>query len=145
MKKLFAGVVIGFALLGGASAVFAQPGTTVNVTSNPGVTVNSVPSAPAGGVGQSTKLENPIQYDNLNDLVAAVLKAAVTVLMPFVVLAFIWSGFLFIRAQGNEEELREAKTAIYWSVIGAFILLGAWGFAEIIASTVSEVTGVMIN
>jgi hypothetical protein len=88
----------------------------------------------------SAQLQNPIITDTFSDFVALVLERAVEILMPFVVLAFIWSGFLFVRAQGNEKELEEAKRAIYWSVIGAFILMGAWGFAQIIGTTVSTLT-----
>jgi len=90
----------------------------------------------------ATTIQNPIKYDTFSQFVAAVTAAAVNVLMPFVVLAFIWSGFLFVKAQGNEKELETAKTAIWWSVIGAFILMGAWGFAQIIGSTVSTITNV---
>ena len=136
MKNFLKGLVIGSILMGSAGMALAQQGTNVNVQGSNGTTVNLV-----GGT-DGAKLENPIKYNDLSSFVAAVLKAAVQVLMPFVVLAFIWSGFLFVRAQGNEEQLSEAKTAIYWSVIGAFILLGAWGFAEIIAVTVSNITGV---
>lgn len=93
--------------------------------------------------GQTTiapTLENPIKYDNFSDFVAAVTKAAVNILLPFVVLAFIYSGFLFVKAKGNEKELETAKSAIKWSVVGAFILFGAWGFAQIISTTVTSIT-----
>lgn len=90
----------------------------------------------------SVKLENPLKdkYDTFSLFVAAVIHAAVDILLPFVVLAFIWSGFLFVRAQGKDTELTEAKKAIWWSIIGAFILFGAWGFAQIIGTTVSTIT-----
>ena len=96
-----------------------------------------------GGVsapGASTQLQNPIKYNTFSDFIAAVTKAAVVILLPFIVLAFIYSGFLFVKAQGNEAGLTEAKTAITYSMIGAFILLGAWGFAQIISQTVSTIT-----
>lgn len=83
---------------------------------------------------------NPIQYSNFSDFVAKITTTAANVLMPFVVLAFVYSGFLFIKAQGNQKGLEEAKTAIWYSIIGAFILFGAWGFAHIIGTTVSTIT-----
>lgn len=85
-------------------------------------------------------LQNPIKYNNFSDFVAAITQTAVQVLMPFVVLAFIYSGFLFVKAQGNEKELQVAKEYIKWSIVGAFILLGAWGFAQIIKTTISTIT-----
>lgn len=85
-------------------------------------------------------LKNPIKYDTFSAFVAAVTKTAVQVLMPFVVLMFIYSGFLFVKAQGNDKELKAAKDAIVWSVVGALILFGAWGFAEMIGKTVETFT-----
>ncbi len=92
------------------------------------------------GLSANTKLQNPIKYSTFSDFAAAVTKTAVQILMPFIVLAFIYSGFLFVKAQGNVAELEKAKTAIIYSMIGAFILLGAWGFAQIIGQTVSTLT-----
>lgn len=91
---------------------------------------------------ETTKLTNPIEYDTFSQLVAAVTKVAVSVLIPFVVLAFIYAGFLFVRAQGKPEEIKKAKEAMLWSVVGAFILLGAYGFAQIIGKTVSTITNI---
>ncbi len=105
-------------------------------TSPSGGTSGSSP----GGSMVSTKLSNPIKFGTFSEFAAGVTKTAVNVLMPFVVLAFIYSGFLFVKAQGNEKELETAKTAIWYSVIGAFILFGAWGFAQIISETVSTIT-----
>jgi len=106
-----------------------------------GLSVFYIPAS-AQGLNVTQRIENPIKYDNFSDFVAAVTEAAVKVLMPFVVLSFIYSGFLFVRAQGNEAELKTAKEYIKWSIVGAFILFGAWGFAEIIKTTVSSIANV---
>lgn len=124
MKKLFASMTVSFLL---ALPLFSLVHTTVYAQTAP--TTGNVPA-----------LQNPIKYNNFSDFVAAVTQTAVKVLLPFVVLAFIYSGFLFVKAQGNEKELEDAKKAIIWSVVGAFILFGAWGFAQIIKTTISTVT-----
>lgn len=87
-------------------------------------------------------ISNPLKpdYDTFPKFVAKVIGTAVEIVMPFVVLGFVYSGFLFIKAQGNPEGLKEAKSAIWWSIVGAFILLGAWGFAQIIGTTVETIT-----
>lgn len=123
------------------SAVQSGAGTVGGSGSVSGM--GTVGGVPAGGtpLGVSgVKIENPIKFNTFSGFVAQVTKTAVDILMPFVVLAFVWSGFLFVRAQGNEKELEEAKSAIKWSVIGAFILLGAWGFAQIIGTTIKTIT-----
>ncbi len=95
---------------------------------------------PPGATTVQAQLKNPIKYETFSDFVSAVIGAAVAVLTPFVVIAFIYSGFLFVKAQGNETELTEAKSAIKWSVIGAFILMGAWAFAQIIGQTIKTIS-----
>lgn len=123
MKKIFASVA--------AVSLFVSLGL---------LTVGTLPHAQAETLTVTPALENPIKYSNFSDFVAGVTQTAVRVLLPFVVLAFIYSGFLFVKAQGNEKELEEAKKAIKWSIVGAFILFGAWGFAEIIKTTISTIT-----
>lgn len=89
----------------------------------------------------STKqLCNPIKYDTFSQFVEAVTEVAVKVLLPFVVLAFIYTGFLFVKAQGKPGEIEAAQTSLWYSVIGALILFGAWGFAQIIGTTVTTLT-----
>lgn len=100
----------------------------------------SVSGITGAGTSVTATLQNPIKYDDFYAFVEAVLSVAVEILFPFVVLAFIWSGFLFVRAQGKPEDIEKAKSAILWSIVGAFILLGAWGFAQIIGTTVSTLT-----
>jgi len=57
--------------------------------------------------------------------------------IPVIALAIIYSGFLFVFARGNEEKLKTAKDALFYSVIGAAVLLGSWAIAEMIASTIA--------
>lgn len=157
IKKILSAFVAFSFLFGGASMVTAgsvgaggvcsgpadcMSGLTCTADSNGGFSATCTGTAVSGGTGLSAtgQIVNPIKYNDFSSFVAAVLKTAVDILMPFVVLAFIWSGFLFVRAQGNEKELEEAKSAIKWSIVGAFILMGAWGFAQIISTTVSTLT-----
>lgn len=114
--------------------IFGTMLTTV-ILGTPFLTFAALETGPA-------TLTNPIKYSTFPEFVSAVTKAAVDILLPFVVLAFIWSGFLFVKAQGNETELKDAKKAIWYSIIGAFILFGAWGFAQIIGTTVATITAV---
>lgn len=137
IKKIF-GLLIMLSFLLSGDLAFAVNTTTCTPAAGGG----GVPCPPSTGQGVTAKLENPIQQDTFMELISAFIKAVVQVAMPFIVFAFIWSGFLFVKAQGKEKELLEAKRAIYYSVLGAFILLGAWGFANIISKTVSTITGV---
>lgn len=107
-------------------------------------TVAFVSAAETVSLAKNVPLMNPLkpEYDTFSKLVEGVTKTAVSVLMPFVVIAFIYSGFIFVKAQGKPDEIKKAKEAMLWSVVGAFILLGAWAFAKIIGTTVSTITNI---
>ena len=96
--------------------------------------------AEISGATVEFELKNPIKYSTFSEFAAAVTKTAVQVLMPFIVIAFIYSGFLFVSAQGNDTKLTDAKNILWYSIIGTFILLGSWGFAQIIEQTISTLT-----
>ncbi|MBI5400922.1 MAG: hypothetical protein HZB12_02315 [Candidatus Yonathbacteria bacterium] len=121
----------------------ASPGVCPLGTS--AMTGSNVSSLTSSNLAVSTPLANPIKYRTFSGFVSRVTATAVEILMPFVVLAFIWSGFLFVRAQGKDEALTEAKTAIKWSIVGAFILMGAYGFSQIICTTVVSISGEPTN
>ncbi len=54
------------------------------------------------------------------------------------VIAFIYSGFLYVTAQGNETKLKTAHTALLYTAIGTAVLLGAWVISQVIESTINQ-------
>lgn len=86
-----------------------------------------------------TSLVNPLRnITDLPTLLTAVLKALVKIGTVILILAFIWIGFLFVRAQGNPEQLKKARAAFLWTIIGGLILLGAESISTVIQSTVGK-------
>ena len=51
-------------------------------------------------------------------------------------IAIIYSGFLYVKAQGNKSELEKAHEAIKWSIVGTAVILGAWALAQLIKGTI---------
>lgn len=90
-----------------------------------------------GGPKQNFEtINNPIAADNVQDLVKDILEGVIRIGIPLIALAIIYSGFLFVTAIGNPGKVEEAKNALLNTVIGAAILLGAWGLAQLISETV---------
>lgn len=85
-------------------------------------------------------LDNPIQADSIQALVANILDIVVKVGAPIVVFFLIYVGFLFVTAQGNSEKLNDAKRALLWTFIGGLILLGAQGLSSIICDTIDTIS-----
>ena len=93
-----------------------------------------------GGTGGSG-LKNPlVGVDNLGALAVKILDAVVKV-GGYVAVAFIiYSGFLFVKAQGNEKELEDAKRTFFYTIIGVMILLGAKAISLGVAETIKAIT-----
>lgn len=89
------------------------------------------------------RLENPLRNINsIPQLISAILDIVVQIGVPVVALFIIYSGFLFVKAQGNPEALKTAKTALIWTLVGAAVLLGASVLSSVISGTIDQLRGV---
>lgn len=97
----------------------------------------SVTNPGTGGTGVS--FPNPIpRFGTFMDFVQAILQVVLKIGIPVAAIFIIYSGFLFVKAQGNEAELTKAKSAFTYAVIGTAILLGSWLLATGIESTINS-------
>lgn len=91
---------------------------------------------------QAVPISNPLPgIATFYDFIRQVLSIIVRVGLPVAAVFLVWSGFLFLKSQGNEEELKRAKHAFVWAVVGTAVLLGAWVLAEAICGTVQDIRG----
>jgi hypothetical protein len=107
-----------------------------------------IPSRTSAGNGQNITLVNPLGAASCtssgNCLMAfleSVLKFVIQVGAVIVVLMLVYVGYKFVVAQGKEAEIREARTMLLWTVVGALILLGAQAIASGIKATVQAIGG----
>src|SRR3989338_143400 len=77
---------------------------------------------------------NPIQAQTFGQLVEAIAKAITAIGIPLVAIFLVWSGFLFVTARGNEEQLKRAKATFFWSLVGGAVLIGARALAVAIVN-----------
>lgn len=88
------------------------------------------------------ELCNPLSsgIDTLPKFVTAVLENIVLPIGAIVVVFFIiYSGFLFVTAQGSEDKLKDAKKTFLYTVIGAAVLLGSVAIAAAIQGTLCAI------
>ena len=99
--------------------------------------------APERGSSQGFQIniENPLKGDgNLFTLAKTIIQELILPLgSVIVILAFIYSGFLYVKAQGNDKEIEKAHRALLYSAVGAAVLLGALVIMEVVKSTVNEI------
>lgn len=85
------------------------------------------------------QLKNPLQNtNNIQDFLAKILHAVVLLLSPVIILMLVYTGFLFVRAQGSPEEIETARRTLLYTLIGAAIILGAEALAKVIQNTISQ-------
>jgi hypothetical protein len=99
-------------------------------------------TGPSDGTGINTKILNPLGVNGpqtIPDFIKKLVEIVLYVGIPIIALAIIYTGFLFVQAQGNSEELTKAKKALMYTLIGGALLLGAFVIAQAIGSTVDEI------
>ena len=85
------------------------------------------------------QIANPLKSaTDIPTLVSNVLGIIVRIGGVIAIFFFIWSGFLFVRAQGKPEELSTARTTFINTCIGVALLLGAQLIASIIIGTINS-------
>ena len=96
---------------------------------------------------ETTFLLNPLGPSNCNpadnclmNLLKSILGFVIQIGAIFVIVAMVYVGFLFVTAQGNESKLTEAKSAFFWTVIGALVLLGAQAIFTGIKATIDALS-----
>lgn len=86
-------------------------------------------------------LANPLaNIDTFPAFIKNILNIVLTIGIPIVTFFIILSGFQFVAARGNPEELTKAKKSFMYTVIGAAVLLGAWVIASAISGTIDALT-----
>ena len=89
-----------------------------------------------------TKLDNPISANNIKELLLQVVDLAINIGLVVSVLMFVWVGFKFIWAQGNQSELSDAKEWFFYVVIGTALLISSKVIVEVLSTTLVN-TGIV--
>lgn len=92
------------------------------------------------GVARAAAFENPLNstFSSIPAFIAGALRILVMVGLPIISLFIVYSGFMFLMAQGNPSKISEAKNNFVYVIIGAILILGAWVIATLIGGTVSQ-------
>lgn len=108
----------------------SNPGPIGGNPSNPG----SLGGNPSSGSGVS--LTNPLGNKGLMEFLQDILDVIMVFAVPLIVFMIIYAGFLFVMDRGSEKNLKQAKNALLYAVIGGVIILGAQAILSVVQGTV---------
>jgi len=87
-------------------------------------------------LGVAATVPNPLKVKTVSAVFKAVFKMVAEIGAVALAIMIIYTGFLFVLAQGNETELQKAKSSLQWVLIGGALVLGAWALSEAIGTTI---------
>lgn len=85
---------------------------------------------------------NPLNSGtSLTSFLNSILGFVINIGSIIVILMLVFVGYKFVVAQGKEAEIREARSMLLWTIIGALVLLGAKAISLGILATVQSLGG----
>ncbi len=84
-------------------------------------------------------LTNPLGVTSLAEFLVRVLRLVSAIAFPVLVLFLVYVGFLFVKAEGNPEELKKVRSYFVWAVVGGLLVLGGQALAYAIQATVDAI------
>ena len=81
---------------------------------------------------------NPISFTNIQDLLFALLNVVIVIATPIVVLFLIYSGFLYVTARGNAEQIKQSTKSLMYAIIGGVIIIGSVAISNIVTNVANS-------
>ena len=81
---------------------------------------------------------NPLQVDNLMDLVNKVLDFLFTLSIPFLTAIVLYGAFTMINSKGKAEEFKKGWLIILYAAIGFLVLLLSKGLGSLVADILNN-------
>ena len=122
-------------LLSGLSSVFAQGGEVPPIyggVENPEQTgVGNIKTA----IGQTSGV---VSTGSVRDLVVKYVNFALPYLALAAFLGFVYAGFLYVTAYGNEEQTTKARKVMIYAVIGIVLVILSYSIVQFFTVQLTE-------
>jgi hypothetical protein len=137
--KYFVFIFVAVLFLGGFSDIqLVRSSEPSSVGSSEPSSVGSSEPSSVGG-DSLIQIENPIKADNIQELFQILLDIVLVFAVPIVVFFIIYAGFLYVTAQGSEDQIKKAHAALLYALIGGLLILGASVLIDIVQGTVDSI------
>ena len=106
------------------------------------VIVSFICLSPVFGADKDNKIQNPLGpgTNSLSEFFLGITAILIELGTIVSVLGIMYGGFLYVTANGNEEQLGKAYKTITWALVGTAILLGARTIMFAVQGTVEQLS-----
>ncbi len=91
----------------------------------------------ANGNGDYIPLENPLQYDTIPELLAALTRFLIQVGLALVTFMIVLGGAFYMFGGINPDNVKKGKNIITWTVVGIMIALFAYAVLAVVQFVLS--------
>ncbi len=105
---------------------------------------NTSNTGSGGGEGQNTppsdnltivSLDNPIGSDDIPLIIGRVISAVLGIVGSLSLLMFVYGGFTWMTAAGNEQNITKGKNIVIWATVGIFIVFFSYALIKFLFSS----------
>jgi hypothetical protein len=121
--------------------VASQPATvSTPATTNTGATTATAATTQVPTSCGFAGLPNPLGFCSLYDFILGALNLVMKFfLYPALIAIWVWSGFLYVLAQGAPEKLSKAHKLLIWAFISTLIVFTVQGFLVALRGSVNKI------
>lgn len=88
--------------------------------------------------GTTFRVENPINAGSFSEVVLAFARLLVQIGIPLATIFIVFAGFKFVSARGDPKAIEEAKKMLFWTLVGAAVIIGAYAIATAVVNFAKE-------
>lgn len=87
---------------------------------------------------QTFTLPNYAAGNSIVEVIVIALSRVIPILLVLAVLSFVYFGVQFVLAQGQPDKISKARAGLFWSILGAILIVGANALANAFIRTLGE-------
>jgi hypothetical protein len=85
-----------------------------------------------GDTSGPVTLTNPIGETNPNLIIGKVIEAILGIVGSLALLMFIYGGFTWMLAAGNNERVQKGKEILIWATVGLIVIFSSYAMIKLI-------------
>lgn len=135
MKRIILAVFLAGFIFIGFQPVFAQ----VTGTQTGGSVTGTQTGGSVTGDSGTVRLNNPLGNDvSVPGLIGRIIKAILGIVGSLALVMFIYGGFTWMLAAGNNEKVKKGKDILVWAAIGLVVIFSSYALVRFVITSIGN-------